>query len=220
MTLIQNLWRSTIGKKVVMALTGLIGIGFVISHVVSNLSVFTGGEHLDSYAKFLRTLGPLLWVARAVLIAAVILHVVAAVQLFGRNRSARPVGYREREPQVSTLASRSMRWGGAILLAFIVFHLADLTWGWVNPGFVHLEPSRNMAASLTRWPVALFYLLAMLSLGLHIWHGAWSSMRTLGAARPSAEPLRRVLPILLAVAIAGGFAAIPLAYLFGFLPRS
>jgi succinate dehydrogenase / fumarate reductase cytochrome b subunit len=219
MTLIQNLWRSTIGKKVVMAVTGLIGLGFVISHVASNLSVFSGGEHLDDYAKFLRTLGPLLWVARAVLVAAVILHVVAAVQLFGRNRGARPVGYRTREPQVSTLASRSMRWGGAILLAFIVFHLADLTWGWVNPGFVHLAPSRNMAASLTRWPVALFYLLAMVSLGLHIWHGAWSSMRTLGAARPSAAPLRRVLPILLAVAIAGGFAAIPLAYLLGVLPR-
>lgn len=219
MTLIQNLWRSTIGKKVVMAVTGLIGLGFVISHVASNLSVFSGGQHVDDYAKFLRSFGPLLWVARAVLVAAVILHVVAAVQLFGRSRAARPVGYRSREPQVSTLASRSMRWGGAILLAFIVFHLADLTWGWVNPGFVHLAPSRNMAASLTRWPVALFYLLAMLSLGLHIWHGAWSSMRTLGASRPSAAPLHRVLPILLAVAIAGGFAAIPLAYLFGFLPR-
>lgn len=219
MTLLQNFWRSTIGKKVVMALTGLIGLGFVISHVASNVTVFKDPVHLDDYAKFLRTFGPLLWVARGVLIAAVILHVVAAVQLTRRKQAARPVGYGKQEPQVSTLASRSMRWGGALLLAFIVFHLADLTWGWVNPGFVHLEPSRNMEASLTRWPVALFYVAAMVSLGLHIWHGAWSAMRTLGAARPSNTPLRRVVPVVLAVLIAGGFAAIPLAYLFGVLPR-
>nr|MBA3891300.1 succinate dehydrogenase cytochrome b subunit [Gemmatimonadaceae bacterium] len=204
MNLLQNFWRSTIGKKVVMALTGLIGLGFVISHVASNVTVFKDSVHLDDYAKFLRTFGPLLWVARGVLVAAVILHVVAAVQLTRRTQAARPVGYRQREPQVSTFASRSMRWGGALLLAFIVFHLADLTWGWVNPGFVHLAPSRNMQASFARWPVALFYVVAMVSLGLHIWHGAWSAMRTLGAARPSNAPRRRVVPIVLAVAIAGG----------------
>jgi len=219
MNRIQLLWHSTIGKKVVMAVTGLIGIGFVISHVASNVTIFSDPRHVDDYAKFLRGFGPLLWVARAVLVAAVILHVVAAVQLTRRKQTARPVNYRDREPQVSTLASRSMRWGGALLLAFIVFHLADLTWGWVNPGFVHLEPSRNMTLSLTRWPVALFYLAAMVSLGLHIWHGAWASIRSLGAARPKANPLHRVIPIVLAVAVAGGFAAIPLAYLFGFLPR-
>ena len=219
MNLLQNFWRSTIGKKVVMALTGLIGIGFVISHVASNVTVFKDPAHVDDYARLLRSFGPLLWVARAVLVAAVLLHVVAAVQLTARMKAARPVDYRKREPQVSTLASRSMRWGGALLLAFIIFHLADLTWGWVNPGFVHLAPSRNMTASLTRWPVALFYVLAMVSLGLHIWHGAWSSMRTLGAARASNDPLRRALPIVLAVAVAGGFASIPLAYLFGILPR-
>lgn len=220
MNRIQHFWHSTIGKKVVMAVTGLIGIGFLISHVASNLSVFSDPAHLDEYARFLRTFGPLLWLARAVLVAAVILHVIAAVQLTRRKQAARPVGYRVKEPQVSTLASRSMRWGGALLLAYILFHLADLTWGWVNPGFVHLEASRNMTASLTRWPVAVFYVLAMISLGLHIWHGAWSSVRSLGAARPKADPLRRVISIVLAVAIAGGFAAIPLAYLFGFLPRS
>jgi len=219
MNLVHNIWQSTIGKKVVMALTGLIGIGFIVSHVASNLAIFTNPAAVDDYAKFLRSFGPLLWVARAVLIAAVILHVVAAVQLTRRKQAARPVGYRSQEPQVSSFASRSIRWGGAILLAFVVFHLADLTWGWVNPGFVHLQPSRNMAASLTRWPVALFYLVAMASLGLHIWHGAWSAMRTLGVYRPSAHPLKRAVPALLAIAVAGGFAAIPLAYLFGILPR-
>lgn len=212
-----HFWRSTIGKKVVMAVTGLIGIGFLVSHVASNLAVFGAPEKLDAYAKFLRTLGPLLWLARGVLIAAVILHVVAAVQLTRRNMVARPVGYRQRDPQVSTIGARTLRWGGAILLAFILFHLADLTWGWVTPGFEHLKPSQNMGTSLRRWPVAVFYIIAMISLGLHLYHGAWSSMRTLGAAKPGGDPLRRVLPVVIAVAVAGGFAAIPLAYLAGIL---
>lgn len=217
MSLAGEFWRSTVGKKIVMAITGLIGLGFVISHVASNVVIFQDPAKVDQYAKFLRSFGPLLWVARGVLVAAVILHVVAAVQLTRRKQAARPVGYRAKDPQVSTFASRSIRWGGALLAAFIVWHLADLTWGWVTPGHVHLEPSRNIVRSLSRWPVAVFYVLAMVSLGLHIYHGAWSSMRTLGAARPSAHPLRRGLPIVLAVAVAGGFASIPLAVLFGFL---
>ena len=215
--MLLEFWRSTIGKKVVMAATGLIGVGFVISHVVSNLAIFTNPKGLDNYAAFLRSFGPLLWFARAVLVAAVILHVIAAVQLTRRKQTARPVGYRKQEPQVSTLASRSIRWGGALLLAFIIFHLLDLTWGVVHPDFVHLQPARNMSLSLARPAVAVFYVLAMVSLGLHLYHGTWSAMRTLGAARPSANPLRRMVPALLAVVIAGGFAAIPLAYLFGVL---
>jgi succinate dehydrogenase / fumarate reductase, cytochrome b subunit len=214
---VLHFWRSTIGKKVVMAVTGLIGIGFLISHMASNLAVFGAPEKLDAYALFLRSLGPLLWIARAVLVAAVILHVVAAVQLTRRSQSARPVGYKARDPQVSTLGARTIRWGGAILFAFILFHLADLTWGWVTPGFEHLKPSQNIGTSLRRWPVAVFYVLAMLSLGLHLYHGAWSSMRTLGASKSGGDPLKRVLPVLLAIAVAGGFAAIPLAYLAGFL---
>jgi len=213
-----DFWRSTIGKKIVMAVTGLIGIGFVISHVASNLAIFADPAKVDAYAVFLRGFGPLLYVARAVLLGAVVLHVVAAVQLTTRARAARPVGYREgAQREVSTFAVRTIRIGGFILLAFIVFHLLDLTLGVVTPGFQHLRPSHNMVLSLSRWPVALFYLVAMLSLGLHIYHGAWSAMRSLGAARPSNNPLRRGLPLLLAVLIAGGFASIPLAVLFGWL---
>jgi succinate dehydrogenase / fumarate reductase cytochrome b subunit len=215
--MLREFWRSTIGKKIVMAVTGLIGVGFVISHVASNVTVFKGTEHVNDYAVFLRSLGPLLYVARIVLIAAVLLHVVAALQLMRRADDARPVGYRRREPQVSTLASRSMKVGGVLLLAFIVFHIADLTFGVGHPDFVHLRPGENMIAGLRRWPVALFYLLAMLSLGLHLYHGAWSSMRTLGAARQSLHPLKRALPLVLAILVAGGFASIPLAVLFGVL---
>lgn len=215
--MVREFWASTIGKKVVMAVTGLIGVGFLISHVASNLSVFTDPGHLDAYAKFLRGLGPLLYIARGVLLAAVLLHVVAAVQLVQRARAARPVDYRAREPQVSTFASRSMKVGGFLLLAFIVFHIADLTFGIGHPDFVHLRAGGNIVSGFKRWPVVLFYVVAMVSLGFHLYHGAWSSMRTLGAARPSATPLRRVIPVVLAVAIAGGFASIPLAVLFGLL---
>ena len=215
--MVREFWQSTIGKKVVMALTGLVGLAFVVAHVASLVPVFGRPEKVDAYAAFLRTLGPLLYVARAALVGAVVLHVVAALQLVARSRAARPVGYRDRDPQVSTLASRTMKVGGLLLLAFIVFHLADLTFGKWHPDFVHLRPSENMIAGFKRWPVAVFYLVAMVSLGLHIYHGAWSSMRTLGAARASATPLRRVIPIVLAVAIAGAFASIPLAVLFGVL---
>lgn len=218
---LRGFWDSTIGKKVVMAVTGLIGVGFLISHVASNLAVFTDPAKLDAYAKFLRSFGPLLYVARGVLVAAVLLHVVAAVQLMRRAGDARPVDYRKRESQVSTLASRTMKAGGLLLLGFIVFHLADLTFGIGHPDFVHLRAGGNILTGFQRWPVVLFYVVAMLSLGLHIYHGAWSSMRTLGAARASANPLRRVIPLVLAVAIAGGFAIIPLAVLFGLIgPRS
>jgi succinate dehydrogenase / fumarate reductase, cytochrome b subunit len=215
--MIREFWQSTIGKKVVMAATGLIGVGFVISHVASNVAVFGSPQKVNDYAVFLRSFGPLLTVARGVLLAAVLLHVVAAVQLVQRARAARPVDYRKRRPQVSTLASRTMKVGGVLLLAFIIFHLADLTFGLGHPSFVHLRPAENMVAGLKRWPVAVFYILAMVSLGLHIYHGTWSSMRTMGAARQTASPLKRMVPLLLAVLIAGGFASIPLAVLFGVL---
>lgn len=217
--MLREFWQSTIGKKVVMAVSGLIGVGFLISHVVSNLAVFENPEHLNAYARFLRGLGPLLYVARGVLVAAVLLHVISAFQLMARARAARPVDYRAREPQVSTFASRSMKVGGVLLLAFIVVHLADLTFGIGHPGFVHLQPAENIVTGFgpERWWMVAFYVLAMISLGLHLWHGAWSSLRTLGAARPSASPLRRVIPIILAVTIAGGFAIIPLAVVFGAL---
>jgi succinate dehydrogenase / fumarate reductase, cytochrome b subunit len=217
MQLARTLWQSTIGKKAVMALTGLIGIGFLISHVVSNLQVFVEPAHLDEYAVFLRSLGPLLWVARAVLIGAVVLHIVAAIQLTRRSRGARPIGYEKFAPQAATPASRTMLVGGIILLIFIVWHILDMTLGTVTPGFVHLVPSRNMVLSLSRWPVATFYIVAMIALALHLYHGAWSFMRTLGMTRPALDPLKHGISAILAIAIAAGFAAIPLGVLFGVL---
>src|SRR5687767_11538325 len=163
MNAISAFWRSTIGKKVVMAVTGVIGIGFLISHVASNLLVFQGPERLNEYAVFLRRLGPGLLVARAVLVLAVVLHVVAALQLAARRRDARPVGYRKLTPQVTSLWDRTMFVGGLVLLAFIVFHLLHLTWGTVHPSFVHLDPYGNVVRGFREpWVVAV-YVVGMLA---------------------------------------------------------
>ena len=218
MNTLLTFWRSTIGKKVVMGVTGLIGLGFVIGHMAGNLQTFSGAEKLDAYAALLH--GPLheiVLIARAVLILAVILHVVAAYQLTMLSRAARPIGYVKRTPQVSTLASRTLRWGGVLLLTFIIFHILHFTIGAVHPDFVEGKVYQNLTAGFAVKWVAVFYLVAMVALGMHLYHGAWSSMRTLGISKQSVHPLKRYLPVVLAVVISSGFAAIPLAFLLGVL---
>jgi succinate dehydrogenase / fumarate reductase cytochrome b subunit len=201
-----------------MAVTGLILVGFVVGHMVGNLQVFQGAERLDAYGRLLHgPLNEITWAVRAVLLVSVVLHVVAAVQLTQRNRAARPEGYVVRTPQVSTWAARTLRWGGFLLLAFIVYHLLDLTIGAVNPDFREGEVYHNLVASLSRRPIALFYLLAMLALGLHLFHGVWSSVRSLGVSPPSAAPLKRRVALVLAVVVAAGFAVVPLAVLLGWV---
>ena len=210
-------WQSAIGKKVVMAVTGLIGIAYVIGHMLGNLQVFQGAEKINAYAAMLH--GPLksaVWAARIVLLAAVVLHVIAAWQLTRLDRAARPVGYARREPQISTLASRSMRWGGVLLLVFIVFHILHFTTGTVQPvPFVAGDVYGNMIGCFRIWWVTLFYVAAMVALGLHLFHGGWSFARTLGVARPSPRPFRRPLATAVAVVVAVGFAIVPLAVFFG-----
>ena len=218
MNTVLTFWRSTIGKKVVMGVTGLIGLGFVIGHMAGNLQAFSGAEKLDAYGALLH--GPLheiVLLARVVLIAAVILHVTAAYQLTMISRAARPLDYASRKPQVSTLASRTLRWGGVLLLVFIVFHILHFTIGSVHPDFVEGKIYQNLVTGFAVKWVAAFYLVAMVALAMHLYHGAWSSMRTLGMARQSAHPLKRYLPVALAVVIASGFAVIPLAFLLGVL---
>jgi succinate dehydrogenase / fumarate reductase, cytochrome b subunit len=218
MNTVLTFWRSTIGKKVVMGVTGLIGLGFVLGHMAGNLQAFSGAEKLDAYGALLH--GPLheiVLLARVVLIAAVLLHITAAYQLTMISRAARPVDYATRKPQVSTLASQTLRWGGVLLLAFIVFHILHFTIGSVHPDFVEGKIYQNLVTGFAVKWVAVFYLVAMVALGMHLYHGAWSSMRTLGLAKQSAHPLKRFLPVVLAVVISSGFAAIPLAFLLGVL---
>ncbi|MDO8502966.1 MAG: succinate dehydrogenase cytochrome b subunit [Gemmatimonadaceae bacterium] len=212
-------YQSAIGKKVVMGVTGLIGIGFVIGHMSGNLLAFRGAEAINAYARFLKSTGELLWILRLVLIAAVILHVVAAYQLTMQNRAARPVGYVNREPQVSTWAARTLRWGGVLLLLFIVLHIMHFTTGTIEPAgaFSETDVHANIVTSFRLWWVTLFYVIAMIALGLHLYHGAWSSVRSLGISPPSNDPLHRRVALVIAVVVWLGFTAVPVAVFAGLI---
>src|ERR671921_422147 len=153
------LWDSSVGKKVMMAVTGLIMVAYLITHVLANLLVFQGPAKINAYSAFLHGTGGALWAARLVLLAALVLHVVAAVQLAGRRAEARPVGYATgRDPQVSTWAARTIRWGGVLLLVFIVFHILHFTLGTVHPDFIELNPYHNVTTGFRNPLVVLFYL--------------------------------------------------------------
>ncbi|HKO15766.1 MAG TPA: succinate dehydrogenase cytochrome b subunit [Gemmatimonadaceae bacterium] len=219
-------YRSTIGKKVIMAVTGLIGIGFVLVHMAGNLQAFAGWPKLNAYGAMLHgPLNELLWIVRIVLIVAVVLHVLMAWQLTRRAGAARPREYRERRPQVSTLASRTMRWGGVLLLVFIVFHILHFTTEQVDPAgwrgrldaAGHRDVYGNVVASFHIWWVTLFYIVAMIFLGLHLYHGAWSSMRSLGYAKASPHPLHRRIALVIAIVVWLGFTLVPLGVLAGLL---
>jgi len=220
MSRILAFWRSAIGKKVVMAITGIIGIAFVLAHIAGNLLVFRGRAAINAYSAVLH--GPaleLLWVARVVLVVSVILHVVAAYQLTQQSHAARPHGYVERRPQVSTVAARLMRWGGVLLLVFIVFHILHFTTGTIRPAgtFAPGDVYDNVIASFHVWWVALFYVVAMIFLGLHLYHGAWSSFRTLGTTGRSPDPLRRNVAAVIAVVVWLGFTLVPLGVVLGWV---
>jgi succinate dehydrogenase / fumarate reductase cytochrome b subunit len=219
-------YRSTIGKKIIMGVTGLIGVGFVILHMAGNLQVFIGQDKINSYGAMLHgPLNELTWLLRIVLIVAVILHVLMAVQLTQRSAAARPIGYQQRQPQVSTLASRTMKWGGVLLLVFIVVHILHFTtetidpggWRGMTDGQGHRDVYGNIVASFRIWWVALFYIVSMLALGLHLYHGAWSSVRTLGYAKSSPNPLHRRIALTIAVIVWLGFTLVPVGVIAGLI---
>src|SRR4051812_31369893 len=214
---LREFYGSMIGKKAVMGITGLIGIGFVVLHSLGNLLVFRGPEAINAYSHFLKSTGELLWALRVVLIVSVILHVTAAVQLTRQSRAARPIGYRKRETQVATIASRTMRWGGALLLVFIVVHILHFTTGTIRPagGFSSTDVYANVVTSFRIWWVALFYVISMVALGLHLFHGAWSSVRSIGVSPPSPQPLHRRVSLAIAVLVWAAFTSIPVAVFTG-----
>ena len=185
----KALWRTVIGKKIVMAVTGLVLIGFVIGHMVGNLKMFTGPGEINAYSRFLRevgspalSFGQLLWLVRIVLLVCVILHITAAIQLTRMNWAARPIGYSVKRDIETTFAARMMRWGGVLLVVFVIFHLLHLTGGVVGFSagqFKHLAVYQNVVAAFALWPVSLFYIVAMGALCLHLDHGIWSMLQTL-----------------------------------------
>ena len=216
---VRAFWGSTVGKKAVMSASGLLMVGFVVVHMAGNLQIFEGAARINAYSHFLHhTINELLWLLRVLLLVAVVLHVTAAVQLTLRDRAARPVGYARQTPQAATVASRSMRWGGVALALFIVFHLLHLTTGTIEPvPFAPGDVYANMVGGFRIWWVTLIYVLAMIALGLHIFHGAWSSIRTLGLSRPRSAPRRRPIAAAIAVLLWAGFSLVPLAIYFGWV---
>jgi len=216
MNRVRALWTSSVGKKAVMAVTGLIMLAYLVTHVLANLLIFQGPEKINAYSRFLHGTGGALWAARLVLLAAVGLHIVAAVQLASRRRAARPIGYAAgRESQVSTLASRTIRWGGALILVFLVYHILHFTLGTVHASFVDGDPYHNVVTGFSNPLVVLFYEVALVAVGLHLYHGIWSSGRSLGLSSPSPQPLRRQLALALSLMVWAGFTIIPIAVYAG-----
>jgi succinate dehydrogenase / fumarate reductase cytochrome b subunit len=219
-------WRSNIGLKIAMAVSGVLLVLFIIAHMAGNLHVFEGREEMNAYAHGLRTLGePLLphesalWVLRIGLIAAAAVHIWSAVVLTRRSLAARPVRYHSRKPAKgeSRHAVATMRWGAAVLVLFLAWHLLDLTFRTVNP--VKDVPDAYGAVVATfspeRWPVTVFYLLALVALGFHLRHGVWSAVQTI--AGPDTKWRKRTQAVALAVAlvVVVGFAIVPLSVTFG-----
>jgi succinate dehydrogenase / fumarate reductase cytochrome b subunit len=208
---------STIGRKVVMGVTGIVLFGFVLGHMVGNLQLYMGPEALDSYSVFLHHVlhGSGLWIARAVLLTSVGLHIWAATSLTLTNWHARPVGYRATKRLESTYASRTMVWSGPILGLFIVYHLLHLTTGTVHPSFEPGAVYHNVVAGFRVWPVSAFYIVAMIALGFHLWHGVWSMLQSLGLSHPRWNGLRRVCATVFTLVVVAGNVSFPLAVLLG-----
>ncbi len=222
--------RSTIALKLAMAVSGLLFIGFVLAHMYGNLKAFSGEEAFNEYAHHLREIGEpmlphsgLLWILRLGLIAAVVVHVACAAALWRRANKARTVKYAVKKNQKSSLSSRTMRWGGLTLLAFIVWHLLNFTIVKVNPSNGDTggeNPYALIVDTFDLWWMTLIYLVAMLALGMHLHHGTFSAIQTLGFTNTEKSRARaREAGWVVAVVVAGGFSLVPLFVLFGVITK-
>src|ERR1700756_3141221 len=221
------LWQTQIGKKVVMAVTGVVLILFVIAHMLGNLKIFSGPGEINAYSRFLREVGmpelaygQLLWVVRIILLACVGFHITAAVQLSRMSWAARPLAYRVKRNVETTFAARMMRWGGALLVAFVVFHLLHLTAGAVGfrmGQFKDLAVYQNVVAAFAVWPIALFYVVAMGALCLHLYHGIWSMLQTLGWNTARNQATLKIFSRAIAIVVFLGFSSVPVSVLAGWL---
>lgn len=223
-TVALTAYRSTIGRKAVMAVTGLLLFGFVVAHMVGNLKIFTGADYFNEYAEGLRSFGApilghgqFLWLMRVGLLAAVLAHIGAALSLTRTSKLARPVSYVKHTPTTSSYASRTMRWGGVVIALFVVYHLLHFTTGQAHPEFRRGDVYHNVISGFEVWYVSAFYILANVALGLHLFHGLWSMFQTLGRGSGRFTRQVRAFSVLGAVAITLGNVSIPVAVLTGVL---
>lgn len=219
---VESLWSSTIGKKAVMAVTGLVMVLFLFAHMLGNLKIFFGPHDFNGYAHWLRTIGEpvlhnawFLWVQRFVLVVAVVLHGTSAAQLSRRDRAARPARYRHHQRWQASFATSTMRWGGIIIALFVGWHILDLTVGVLNPHFISGRPYQNVVADFQVWWINVIYITALVALGFHINHGFRSAVRTLGVDRPDRARVIRLVGTALALGISLGFIAVPVGVMTG-----
>ncbi|MFI1936277.1 succinate dehydrogenase [Streptomyces purpureus] len=218
----RGFWGSTVGKKTVMAVSGLIMLGYLVAHVMGNLKVFFGPGEFNAYGHWLRTMGDpvlhyswALWLVRIVLLAAVAAHAVSAYQLSRRDIKARPTAYVHRRRGAS-YATRTMRWGGIILALFIVWHILDLTTGTVHTGgFEEGKPYQNVVDTFSTWYGNVIYIVAMLAVGLHVRHGFWSAAQTLGVGSARRDRALKLIANGLALVLTVGFISVPVAVMTG-----
>ncbi len=223
-----TLYDTTIGKKAAMAASGVILLGFTIGHLTGNLKVFSGPEEYNEYARWLRTVPALLWGARIALLFAFLVHINSAFQLWRRNGEARKTRYAKKVDVATDYAAKTMYWSGPILLFYVLFHLAHLTFGGQLFGDAAIfgiegytwEPSNpynNMVRGFQHWPIVVPYVLGVLALGMHLFHGIYSMFQTLGANHPKYNFLRRDLAIALAALLTIGNLSFPIAVLAGYV---
>jgi len=214
---VSRFYESTIGKKAVMAVTGLVLAGFLIVHMLGNLQIFLGSVVMNHYAETLHGNPPLLWTVRTILLISVVLHIWASIQLSMIKREARPVGYVKYRPAHSSWASRTMMLSGPIIALFVVLHLLHLTTGTIHPQFVPLHAYENLVTGFAVVPLALVYIAVMIFIGFHLSHGAWSMFQSVGFSHPRYTPLIKKLAAVIAWLLIAGFISVPLSILAGFV---
>jgi succinate dehydrogenase / fumarate reductase, cytochrome b subunit len=209
-------YQTTVFKKAIMAITGMILFLFVIGHMIGNLQIFLGRETLDAYGHFLHSVPELLWPVRIVLLAAVTLHIISTIQLATVKNAARPVQYVKKNDSHSSYASRTMYWSGPIVAAFIVYHILHLTLGVAQPSvYVQGAVYDNVVHGFQNYAISGFYILSMALLCTHLYHGAWSMFQSVGINHPRYTPMLRKFAALMAIVIFIGNVSIPVSVMLG-----
>jgi succinate dehydrogenase / fumarate reductase cytochrome b subunit len=212
-------WNTTIGKKAVMAVSGMVLAGFVAGHLLGNLQIFLGPDRFNGYARTLKSLPELLWTVRITLLVMVTLHIWSSIQLAVVKSEARPVNYVRQKSIASSYASRTMYWSGPIVALFIIYHLLQFTFGVGGTPYMEIDPYGNVINGFRVPAVSLFYIIAMGLLCLHLRHGLSSIGQSLGFHHPRYTPRLEAASVIVATLIFFGFVSIPVAVLTGVIPN-